>query len=308
VSTTNHQPFFVCACFHFSDRIRFRIKNFIPEGEKVTDEALKLLTEPPQSGRGNHARTPPHSGGAPSPSSSISTRLGLHHIALACKAANGSFFIKLDRGSQNAVLTMISLPCSTLEEAPTTATETTLCGPPTVRKISPLKLRKNHLIVGAIDDSSMICKGYQKLLLPNMGADLEASFVVCPEAEGDIERFMSLALGDAANRRAQADVVILDQNLDLTSHKVRMIKSKPILLSAHPCPSFEKQTVLGTDIAIKLRSSGFQGLVVVRSANSSTVDIAHYMSTGAVDCCLGKDQGFKPMTKSILQLLDTRGS
>jgi hypothetical protein len=64
------------------------------------------------------------------------------------------------------------------------------------------------------------------------------------------------------------------------------------------------QTVLGTDIAVKLRKRGFNGLIVVRSANSSVVDNAMYMSTGAVDGCLGKELGFKAMAKDITELHD----
>jgi DNA-binding response OmpR family regulator len=57
--------------------------------------------------------------------------------------------------------------------------------------------------------------------------------------------------------------------------------------------------VLGTNLAEDLRSRNFEGLILIRSANSTKEDVAGYMRTGAVDGCLGKDQGSKELVADI---------
>jgi hypothetical protein len=57
--------------------------------------------------------------------------------------------------------------------------------------------------------------------------------------------------------------------------------------------------VLGTKLAMDLRSESFEGLILIRSANSTKEDVAGYLRTGAVDGCLGKDQGSKELVNDI---------
>eukprot|EP00667_Euglena_gracilis_P002637 EG_transcript_2644 len=75
--------------------------------------------------------------------------------------------------------------------------------------------------------------------------------------EEDIEEFVTTAL-------AEADIVILDQNLEYS------------------------QPHLGSDVARRLRHAGFAGLICLRSANDSPEDRALYLRSGA-HCCFGKD-------------------
>ena len=64
--------------------------------------------------------------------------------------------------------------------------------------------------------------------------------------------------------------------------------------------------MFGTDLASKLRAQAFQGLVLIRSANSSSEDVKGYLLGGSVDCCLGKTQSHKDVAKSILEALETK--
>jgi hypothetical protein len=58
--------------------------------------------------------------------------------------------------------------------------------------------------------------------------------------------------------------------------------------------------ILGTDLSSDLRAQNFNGLVVIRSANSSAEDFENYMRNGDVDVCIGNEEdaelclGFKP--------------
>jgi hypothetical protein len=57
--------------------------------------------------------------------------------------------------------------------------------------------------------------------------------------------------------------------------------------------------VLGTKLAKDLRIRDFKGLILIRSANSTKSDMATYLRTGAVDGCLGKDNGSKELVMDI---------
>jgi hypothetical protein len=59
------------------------------------------------------------------------------------------------------------------------------------------------------------------------------------------------------------------------------------------------QVVLGTDLADFLRSRGFRGLVLIRSANASDEERAMYMRSGSVDGCIGKEGSNKEVALSI---------
>ena len=58
-------------------------------------------------------------------------------------------------------------------------------------------------------------------------------------------------------------------------------------------------TVLGTDLAVKLREHSFRGLIIIRSANSNSTDFEFYMSTRAVDFCVGKSESHKDLAAKI---------
>jgi uncharacterized protein YjaG (DUF416 family) len=58
-------------------------------------------------------------------------------------------------------------------------------------------------------------------------------------------------------------------------------------------------TILGTNLAIELREQDFHGLVIIRSANSSSSDFDYYMSTGAIDACAGKSESHKDLLSRI---------
>lgn len=140
----------------------------------------------------------------------------------------------------------------------------------------------------------MICKGYQKLLLPLMEADMQLSTVICPKTSEEVDLFFADVIGGRRGDRSgdreetlvstpaltPADVVILDQNIDLKGT--------------------ENGTIHGTDLALKLRTSGFKGLIVLRSGNSSVQNIQEYTASGAVDACLGKDGNHRELAAQIL--------
>lgn len=121
------------------------------------------------------------------------------------------------------------------------------------------------LKICVIDDSAMICKGYSRLLLPRLKVDEARSHVVCPKTKADCEFFLDKVEG-AHDGSGPADIVLLDQNIEL-----------------------EKDLCLGTELARDLRTRGFRGVVLVRSANTSSEDIQGYMKGGLVTACFGKN-------------------
>jgi hypothetical protein len=69
-----------------------------------------------------------------------------------------------------------------------------------------------------------ICKGYSRLLLPNMKANMASSCVACPTSKENVESFVATVLGEGSGEDDEeagvtiaqpADIVVLDQNLDL---------------------------------------------------------------------------------------------
>jgi hypothetical protein len=58
-------------------------------------------------------------------------------------------------------------------------------------------------------------------------------------------------------------------------------------------------TVYGTDIARQLRERNFHGMIIIRSANSSSADFDYYVSTGSVDLCAGKSETHKDLAARI---------
>eukprot|EP00613_Pedinella_sp_CCMP2098_P072349 CAMPEP_0171917038 /NCGR_PEP_ID=MMETSP0993-20121228/15557_1 /TAXON_ID=483369 /ORGANISM="non described non described, Strain CCMP2098" /LENGTH=670 /DNA_ID=CAMNT_0012552725 /DNA_START=246 /DNA_END=2258 /DNA_ORIENTATION=+ len=203
-----------------------------------------------------------------------STNSGLAHVTLACNGARGSFELLLGK-QRKSVIARIKLPAKKQKHVndlvPRVQAERHSSRPE--RKVIFPGLR-----VCCIDDSKMICKSYKRLLLPLMQADLENSNVTCPTSPEDIESFVEAVLaestqstiGDRATSklsRKAADIVVLDQNIDMSNLR----------------------TVYGTDVALTLKARGYNGLVVLRTGNMSPDDKKAYMATGAVDDWLGKD-------------------
>mmetsp|Transcript_27356 Transcript_27356/g.35448 ORF Transcript_27356/g.35448 Transcript_27356/m.35448 type:complete len:629 (-) Transcript_27356:456-2342(-) len=51
-----------------------------------------------------------------------------------------------------------------------------------------------NLTICAIDDSKIICKGYERLLLPLLKCDSKSSLVTCPKSKEDIRQFLEVVL------------------------------------------------------------------------------------------------------------------
>jgi len=135
----------------------------------------------------------------------------------------------------------------------------------------------SNLKVCAIDDSKLICKGYERLLLPLLKCDSKSSLVTCPKSNDDVDEFMTYI----KTKVNPINIVIFDQNIDLN------------------LVNDGATTILGTDLAKELKDNHFKGLVVIRSANSSSSDFDHYMSTGVVDFCVGKSESHKDVASRI---------
>ena len=93
-----------------------------------------------------------------------------------------------------------------------------------------------------------------------------------------VEDFIGSVIGCEESSNRPADIVILDQHIELNGGE---------------------SLVLGTRIAHDLRLRHYEGLVLIRSANSNTIDCENYMSSGDVDGCLGKSQSHTELVQSI---------
>jgi len=172
-----------------------------------------------------------------------------------------------------------------------------------------------NLTICAIDDSKIICKGYERLLLPLLKCDSKSSLVTCPKSKEDIRQFLEVVLPWYNNNNSsRSDHSNTPQN-QLNNHSSSTILSnldKDMLTNHHLLPGvviFDQNidlkepegivTVLGTDLAVELKRFNFNGLVVIRSANSSSSDFDQYMSTGVVDFCVGKSESHKDLASRI---------
>mmetsp|Transcript_2374 Transcript_2374/g.5152 ORF Transcript_2374/g.5152 Transcript_2374/m.5152 type:complete len:168 (+) Transcript_2374:1917-2420(+) len=133
------------------------------------------------------------------------------------------------------------------------------------------------------------------MLYPQLGANMEESSVVCPRTHIDVARFMAsvkvhapLLKGEKVSPSSRGtDVVLLDQNIDLQGEEALV-------------------TVYGTDLATELRARRFEGLIIIRSANSSKEDRESYMLGGAVDGCLGKAESHKSTARLIREAYEQK--
>ena len=111
---------------------------------------------------------------------------------------------------------------------------------------------------------------------------MESSTVICPASPEDVESFVEAVLaGNTASKltRKAADIVVLDQNIDISNLR----------------------TVYGTDVALTLKTRGYNGLILLRTGNLSPEDKKTYMASGAVHGWLGKDTNHATTAAQILE-------
>jgi len=199
-----------------------------------------------------------------------STHCGMSHVALACQGAGGISRLEFNSnaaGEQVAVFT-VSIPAMVSTSCP----EETSANPDN----EPTMVLPKKLKLCALDDSNIICKGIDRILFKALGADCDKSFVCCPRNEADVLAFMDQILFPPP----PAEIVLLDQNIDLEDGTPRM---------------------LGTTLADELRLRGYEGLLVIRSANAAVSDDKEYLRSGSVDVCIGKHETQKKSVEMIVK-------
>lgn len=82
-------------------------------------------------------------------------------------------------------------------------------------------------------------------------------------------------------------------------HHLYLVFSTTTLLYIYKKKECGHYTVYGTDLALKLRQHLYQGLILIRSANSTNSDFEFYKSNGAIDACLNKSQTHKELKNQI---------
>ena len=122
------------------------------------------------------------------------------------------------------------------------------------------------LNVCCIDDNAVARRFMSAQLLTRLP---DCTSHVFGETRGDVAAFRQAAL-------EEADIAVLDQNLE-----------------------YEGETVLGTTIMGELLAAGFQGLLCIRSANTSAPDVDLYERSGA-HCVIDKTV---PAGKMIQQIV-----
>lgn len=131
------------------------------------------------------------------------------------------------------------------------------------------------LVVGTIDDSKLISKGYERILLPMLSADVDKSIICCPKTGDEVRQFVDQVSGRFDGNFA--DVVLLDQNIEL-----------------------KNGVVLGTDLAQELRARDYNGVVVIRSAHGAG---SLTPAEGTVNLIMGKDASIQSIATPILEAL-----
>lgn len=200
-----------------------------------------------------------------------STHCGMSHVALACQGAGGTSRLEYsidDTGERIAVFTA-SMPAIVTPSCPEEASSN-------LDDEQVMKLPR-MLKVCALDDSSIICKGIGRILFKALEADCETSIVCCPRNACDVTTFMDQILFPPS----PAEIVLLDQNIDLGDEGA--------------------PRMLGTTLADELRLRGYEGLLVIRSANAAVSDYKEYLRSGSVDVCIGKYETQKSVVELIVK-------
>jgi hypothetical protein len=63
----------------------------------------------------------------------------------------------------------------------------------------------------------------------------------------------------------------------------------------------DNRTIFGTDISRRLREKGYDGFILIASANASSADIAWYSELGTVDCVLGKHMSLQMKRSAVIK-------
>lgn len=129
-------------------------------------------------------------------------------------------------------------------------------------------------------------------MFPKLNADLKASVVICPTTFADVDKFVGNTLGiletelSGCSDYRSADIALLDQNIELKGEVVLnlAIILLNLLTFSYQLYQLGIPLVLGTTVAEVIRSRGFTGLLLIRSA-----DVSKDYLSGAVDGCIGKD-------------------
>jgi len=147
----------------------------------------------------------------------------------------------------------------------------------------PSDLRSCPLICLGLDDSDM-CRMFHEFLFENfLSADPERSTSLGKTPE-EIERFVDVALGLVSpelrpvpeGERRVADLVLIDQHMEIGLKRW-----------------------IGTDIARKLRSAGFQGVICVMSGIGNE-DLKAMQAEGTIDIAVAKGESPVEMAEKIL--------
>jgi hypothetical protein len=192
----------------------FRVENLVNSSVEVSTEVLREHTRRATSRRCklNETDGTAHA----SQCIKLETQSGLAHISLACKAAKGAFDVSVSRkGSETSVVATMSFPAVVVDKE-LSVTEIPSTSTAMETPVEDLYELPQRLKVCAIDDSMMICKGYERILLKRMNADVVKSQIVCCESRAQAASFLNSVLGEEADNDVPADVAILDQNIDIS--------------------------------------------------------------------------------------------
>jgi len=248
------------------------VENKVPTGTTVTDESLKMAIKASINGTNPQDEAQNLQGSA----NLRSTRSGLRHIALVCSGISASFdLFTIDESPRKSVVMELSFPC---------------CKDGNERIFSEKKVPEekssnneedlnfpDSLIVAAIDDSKLICKGYERVLFKKLQADTRSSKVCCPLSLTALQTYVDIVCGATGHA---SDILIIDQNIDLAE---------------------TSSTAYGTEIVKDIRCRSFAGLIVLRTANNSVDEVGNYLNEGCVDICVGKSDSQDVVAKQIKQ-------
>jgi len=146
--------------------------------------------------------------------------------------------------------------------------------PGSVSVASPVSSFPLDLYIVGIDDS-LIGRKMLKKLFEKLGAKksvIMGSVGTLAELE-EAERLV-ISGGDG-----RPQLVFLDQNIQTKDNR----------------------TIFGTDITKRLREKGYDGFIVIASANASSDDIVWYSELGTVDCVLGKHMSLQMKKSAVIK-------
>ena len=157
------------------------VENIVPEGSTITDSQLRgLVRRDPDS----ESLARPWARRAPkqtSPRPNQGNHVGLAHTDLACRGGNGHWDIRLrDDADGRKIVFTVDFPAILLtDDLPN---DNAAAGPPQTQPRTPTgsdtsgtieaddEVFPSSMKVCAIDDSMLICKGYERILLPELKA------------------------------------------------------------------------------------------------------------------------------------------